>query len=244
MNRTRKTVLLLVEGIHDETALKPALKTVEKKMNIRFRIMEGDPLADDRNKGKSAKQIAGTMVSEFRNRYKLRPSDILFVAQLTDTDGVFIPDNKIIIDLDIESPDGKEYTIESIKVKDKDKQQKMKDRNKMKKEHLNALSSINKIATRPYQIFYVSRELEHVLHNINSVLSTDEKNKKASEFSEKYSSFALLKKFFNNDDILVSGDYKQTWDYIKQKNHSLERNSNFHLFLKRVEEESEKLNSE
>jgi len=242
MSKTKKIVLILNEGITDENALAPALKNIEKKFNIRFKMMEGDPLTDFKNEHKSSKEIVGSFVSQFKKRNYLKDSDILLIAQLTDTDGAFISEDRVVIDSHIKNDDRKKYELNVIKVKDEKKQKEIITRNNIKRKHLNTLSTLNVMMKRPYQIFYFSRELEHVLHNVVSI-PNKEKSKKADEFSKQYTSFESLKNFFNDDNIATSGDYKQTWNYIKRNNHSLERNTNFHLLLARIESEIKKLNT-
>lgn len=241
MSKTKKFIVLLVEGITEENALAPALKEVEDKLNVRFKIMDGDPFTDDDNKFKSSKNIIGSIVSGFKKRYKLQSNDISFIAQLTDADGVFVDKDEIMVAPDINNVDGKVYELGNIKVRDEKKKEQIHRRNEIKKEHLIVLSNTNEIASIPFQIFYFSRNLEHVLFGTPTLYADQDKSDKASEFSEEYESFEALKNFFNNNDIRVTGYYEDTWDYIKENNHSLERNSNFHLLLEWIEEEIEYL---
>jgi len=237
---SKKIVLILAEGISEEDALKPALKKIEKRLDIRFRFEGGDVLSDEKNENIPSKKLIGDIASKYKKRYYLNPSNILLIAQLTDIDGVFISEDKVIIDSDIKSSDGKEYALNCIKTRNESKRTEMINRNNRKKKHLNTLSTTHIIMQRPYKIFYFSRELEHVLHNTIS-MPDGEKTKKAHEFSTEYDSYEEFKVFFNHDDVVVAGNYEQTWNYIKDVNHSLERNSNFHLLLEWIEEEVKKL---
>lgn len=241
MSKTKKFIVLLVEGITEENALAPALKEIEEKLNVRFKIMDGDPFTDDHNKFKSSKNIIGSIVSGFKKRYKLQSKDISFIAQLTDADGVFVKKDEIMIAPEIDSFDGKTYELKHIKVRDEKKKEQIHRRNEIKKEHLVVLSNTNEIVNRPFQIFYFSRNLEHVLFGTPTLYDDQDKSDEAREFSEIYATFEALKTFFNQDDIRVTGYYEDTWDYIKEANHSLERHSNFHLLLEWVEEEIEYL---
>ncbi|MCL2560316.1 MAG: hypothetical protein FWE07_07485 [Turicibacter sp.] len=234
---TKKFIVLLVEGITEENALAPALKEMEASLNVRFKIMDGDPFTDDDNKKKSSKNIIGSLVATFKKRYKLQSKDIAFIAQLTDADGVFVEEKEITIAPEIDSDDGKMYELEMIKVRDAKKKEQIHRRNRIKKEHLIVLSNTNEIASCPFQIFYFSRNLEHVLFGTPVLGVGQDKSDEAWEFSETYASFESLKEFFHSDEIKVDGYYDETWDYIKADRHSLERNSNFHLLLEWVEEE-------
>lgn len=80
-------------------------------------------------------------------------------------------------------------------------------------------------------MYYFSCNLEHVLHDeIN--MHDDMKRTAAIEFSESYyGKESEFIDFINNKKISVQGNYKETWDFIKEYNHSLMRYSNFHLFF-------------
>lgn len=83
----------------------------------------------------------------------------------------------------------------------------------------------------PYRIFYMSRNLEHAFLGRAQNLSDAQK--------ERYA--ALLNAKFENDDKLFarvieklwnmhgSLDWSDSWQYVREGCHSLERGSNFHL---------------
>ena len=244
MSNAKKFIVLLVEGITEENALAPALKEVESKLNVRFKIMDGDPFTDVSNTKKSSKNIIGSIVSSFKKRYKLQSKDIVFIAQLTDSDGVFVDEDQIIIADSIQNIDGKIYGSSVIKVRDIKKKEQINRRNSIKKERLTVLTNTHEIANSPFQIFYFSRNLEHVLFGIPLLCDDQDKSDEAWEFSENHKTFDALKDFFNQEEIKVPGYYEDTWDYIKEGTHSLERNSNFHLLLDWIEEEIEYLESQ
>lgn len=237
MSKTKKFIVLLVEGITEENALAPALFEMEEKLNVRFKIMDGDPFTDDKNKYKSSKSIVGSIVNSFKKRYKLQTRDIAFVAQLTDTDGVFVEKDGITIAPEIKNWDGKRYELSTIQVRDAKKKEQIGRRNQIKKAHLIVLSNTHEIVQCPFQIFYFSRNLEHVLFGTPTLEATQDKSDEAWEFSERYATFSALKAFFEDENIKVPGYYEDTWAYIKEKKHSLERHSNFHLLLEWIEEE-------
>ena len=82
----------------------------------------------------------------------------------------------------------------------------------------------------PYRIYYFSRNLEHVLHNIISNLTKEQKKDLSNKFEEEYD--GDVEKFLHFiSQYAVSGNYSETWDFIKQNKNSLNRHCNIHLFF-------------
>ena len=81
----------------------------------------------------------------------------------------------------------------------------------------------------PYKIYYMSCNLDHVLHDKPN--ATDEEKKANSlDFTEMYyDDINAFIKFISESTFSQCTDYKESWDYIKQDKHSLERNSNLGL---------------
>ncbi|MDY4011171.1 MAG: hypothetical protein SOY60_05860 [Fusobacterium gastrosuis] len=68
-----------------------------------------------------------------------------------------------------------------------------------------------------YKIYYMSCNLEHVLHNKLENLTDDEKKELANQFADKfYEKEYEFVKFINNSDFKVLGNYEDTWDFIKK----------------------------
>lgn len=77
----------------------------------------------------------------------------------------------------------------------------------------------------------MSSNLDHVLYNkLNS--TDDEKENDAHNFAEKYKDDLIgFKSFIRESDFSVNKVFTDSWDYIKQEKHSLERHTNFGLCL-------------
>ena len=74
--------------------------------------------------------------------------------------------------------------------------------------------------------------MEHVLHNISKNLSNEQKKDLSESFDLKYEDkLEEFISFINDSEFAVGGDYKQTWDFIKQGINSLNRYSNIHLLF-------------
>lgn len=157
------------------------------------------------------------------------PSDAdsleLYFSKFFDMDGAFVDDSVIIED---ETKDKFVYTLESVIVPNR---QVAIERNEHKRENLNILSSRTSVMWNniPYKIYYMSCNLDHVLHDKPN--ATDEEKKANSlDFTERYyDDINAFIKFISESTFSQCTDYKESWDYIKQDKHSLERNSNLGL---------------
>ena len=95
-------------------------------------------------------------------------------------------------------------------------------RNKQKSELMLKLYSTGKIKNIPYRVYYNSRNLEHVLYDILTNLSDEEKQQLADDFSLKYEEHLQnFIDFISSNSISVSGSYKETWKFIQEGSNSL-----------------------
>ena len=106
------------------------------------------------------------------------------------------------------------------------------DRNKQKSLVLKTLSSAQQLSKIPYTIYFLSRTLEHVLHNKIENLSNQEKTELSEKFDNLYADdLEGFLRFIKDEAFAVKGDYKQTWEFIKQDTNSLKRYCNLHLLF-------------
>jgi hypothetical protein len=76
--------------------------------------------------------------------------------------------------------------------------------------------------------------MDHVLHNKQNS-SDEEKEKDALLFAKKYKQdIEGFIKFIAESDFSVRSNYVESWNYIKQECHSLERHTNLGLCLTTV----------
>lgn len=92
----RKVVLFIVEGPTDGAALNSVFKAFFQQPSHRFQIVFGDITSDWNSKPSNIKRKVNDIIKDFINRYRYSKKDISQVIQLVDTDGAFIPDEKII----------------------------------------------------------------------------------------------------------------------------------------------------
>lgn len=154
----------------------------------------------------------------------LKKSDIIQIVHLIDMDGAYIGSDQIQVE-DIEGFAYSETAITASSV------ERVTERNNRKQQVINRLSLCPKISGIPYSMYYFSCNLEHVLHNeVN--LADELKVEYAEQFSDSYyKTESTFVDFIRDEQFAVTGDYKETWEFIKQGGNSLKRYSNFHLFF-------------
>lgn len=110
--KNRNVIVFIVEGITDKDSLYGILSELYEDKNIVFSIVGGDITTD---KSTSVKNIDSKVVSYIKKaieRDKFNKSDITRIVHLIDTDGAYIPDEKIIYN-DIDKPYYSEKNIET-----------------------------------------------------------------------------------------------------------------------------------
>lgn len=221
----KKVVLVIVEGSSDDTALGVMLNQIYDKDKVYVHIMHGDITT---RKGVRSDNIVGKIGNEIRkyaksNRYTSK--DFKQIIHIVDTDGAYIPNENIILD----SAHNKIfYESDGIHTPD---QQGIIDRNKQKTDNLYRLRGTGQIWNVPYRIYYMSCNLDHVLHNKRNSMD-DEKETDAYIFAKKYKNdIEGFVKFICESDFSVSGDYKESWVYIENGLNSIDRYTNLGICI-------------
>lgn len=222
--KTKKVILFIVEGITDKTSLGGIIDKIVKDENVRFHITNGDITSDRFTTGKNAVMKVNAHIKRFLDSNFFRKGDLLKVVHIIDTDGAYV-DQKFIEVADV---DGFRYSTECIRAKSIEA---VLQRNEKKRQVLNRLYTCPKIAGIPYSMYYFSCNLEHVLHNEMN-MDDDKKTEVAEAFADSfYGKEDEFIEFIRNNEFAAVGNFRETWDFIKDKNHSLKRYCNFHLFF-------------
>ena len=232
----KKIVFVIVEGPSDEEALGVLLNRIYDSKAVYVQVMHCDITTEsDVNAGNVVAKI-GDVVKKYAGR-AFKPGDFSRIIHITDTDGAFIPDDAVVEDAAAVKP---LYSVTEIRTQRKSG---IENRNQRKRECLNRLSSSSRIWGVPYQIYYMSCNLDHALYGkLNS--TDDEKEADAFAFAKKYrNDIQGFMKFISESDFSVAGSYPQSWQFIRQGLHSLERHTNFGLCFQEETVDSENKSS-
>jgi len=226
----KKIVFVIVEGPSEDDALGVLLEQIYDKNHVFLYIAHCDITAEFYSNSSSynIKTRVGNIVKEYAKSNHLDKKDFQEIVHIVDTDGAFIPDVNVCEDVSRNEPN---YTPTKILTRNVDK---IRERNKRKSQSLNKMILSEAIWGVPYQVYYMSCNLDHVLYDKQNSSDAD-KEKDSLAFAQKYrrdvDSFVHL---ICDSDFSVSGEYKETWNYIREGLHSLERHTNFGICLKKA----------
>ena len=224
----KKVVMILLEGPSDATALGAYFKDFFSNDKVVTNILYTDITSQHGVYPDTIKARVGRHISNELRRLKLTKSDLISVIYVVDLDGAFIPDTAIKLD---ETKDTFIYEDDGIHYKDVNA---VVNRNTQKKQNVETLykNTSGICGGVMYHIYYMSCNLEHVLHNIRQV-SPEDKEKLAYEFAERYKgNMNGFLKFLKESDFSVCTNYKDSWDFVAEELHSLERHTNVGLCFK------------
>ena len=219
----KKIVFVIVEGPSDQMALELLLDKIFINEQVRVKVVHADITTEFLGRSENIVTKVNELVKGYRNANRLTPKDFKEIIHIVDTDGAFIPDSCVVEDATAEDP---VYTPKEIRTKNKSG---IEDRNQRKRNNLGKLVWTKSIGSIPYRIFYMSCNLDHVLHN--KQMSTDkEKNDDATRFAQKYKdNLSGFIDFISNSDFSVQKPYKESWEFIKEGTNSLNRYTNIAL---------------
>lgn len=219
----KKIVFVIVEGPSDEEALDAVISKLFDVNTVYVHIMHGDVTTMNLPRNSNVVSKIGDEIRHYAKSNHFDKTDFKEIIHIVDTDGAYIPDENIHEDVTLNEV---VYSEADIRAKSK---RNIENRNSRKRDSLNRLSSLKKIWNVPYQVFYMSCNLDHVLYNkLNS--TDEEKERDAFMFAKKYKSVPEeFKRFICKSEFSVMTGYKESWNYIKQDLHSLERHTNLGL---------------
>lgn len=233
MGREKKVLLFVVEGPTEETALASIMEGVFSSNRIFFDVVHGD-ITVQKGAAKNPRECVRDLVLAQMGRSKgYGWNDLERIIQICDTDGAFVPADRVML-----SPaPGIEYADTAILTSNPDG---IRARNSKKAEVMNQLSHVHVLTYRsksvPYGLYYFSRNMEHALHGRGEALTDREKIRLANQFRRRFEADPVgFKEFISSGDVLVPGDYRQTWDYLGDGVRSLGRGSNVALAVDSVE---------
>lgn len=225
----KKIVFIIVEGPSDDEALGVILNRLYDKNAVHLEIVHGDITSERSVTPKNIAAKIGNLVRGYAaaNHYKV--ADFQEVIHLIDMDGAYISEDFVAEDAEMEKPF---YTTEEIRTA---RPKHLIERNRRKSENVNRICFINRVwNSLPYSAYYMYVNLDHVLYNKPN--STDEeKETNAYLFAKKYKeNLADFLRFISDSDFSVCLDYRQSWEYIQEGRHSLERHTNLGICFKEM----------
>ena len=228
MSKTKKVILFIVEGITDQTALGNVLTSLLDNETVRFAMTDGDSTTSRDGTAGNVINRVNAIVKSALQKYAFRLSDLIGAVHLIDTDGAFIPNAAILGKANAEHI---EYTSDTIYTAHVDS---IVARNTQKRNLVSILRSKSEIASKPYKMFYFSRNMEHALHNEARDLTSDEKMQLAEQFDDTYADRPQdFVEYLRSGGFAAPGNYEESWKFISDGTHSLERWSNFHVYFEK-----------
>ncbi len=233
MAKSKQVVLFLVEGRSEQFALEGVLDSLSSDI-VLFHVINSDITSDKDTTTNNVKEKITAHIKNFIDERKIPKESILKVIHLVDTDGAYIPDANIIVDKSLTKF---VYSLTDISA---NSHENVSTRNQNKRKILDMLVSTKTVFKNlSYEVYYFSCNLDHVLYDeIN--LAEGLKTKKADEFYDRY--FDKSDEFVDficNSPFSVHGSYVSTWDFIKIGLNSLNRYTNFNVYLASVLDQDE-----
>ena len=221
----RKVILVIVEGISEETALGTLLTKIFPSNLVFVDVICGDITTREGVSGAKIVAAVRDEIKRYAERNKLKQKDFQEVIHLIDTDGVYIENSNVIEDSDALSPIYLQTGIRTCRKTG------IEGRNSQKRENLNRLWPKGTIWNVPYRVYYMSCNLDHVLYDKPN--SSDcEKEENAIKFAEKYEfDVPGFKQFMTLSAFSVMSGYKESWEFISKGLNSLKRYTNMGLCL-------------
>lgn len=221
----RKIVFVIVEGPSDDEALGMMLEKTFDKNTVFVHITHGDITSMEGIHASNIINAIANMVKGYAKSNHLGYSRFLEIIHIIDMDGAFVPDDCIVYDAGAKKP---VYSLMEIRTANRIG---IQHRNEIKRQCINRLSNTSTVWSIPYQIYYMSCNLDHVLYDKQNS-SDDEKEADALSFALRYrNDLDGFIRYMTESDFSVITNYLDSWKYIKGGVHSLERHSNLGICL-------------
>ena len=227
----KKIVFIIVEGPSDDEALGVIFTRLYDKNAVHVEITHGDITSDlSVTPGNIVSKI-GNLIRGYARSNHYRAADFQEVIHLIDMDGAYVPETAIIEDKQAKKV---LYTTTAIHTRNPEQ---IKERNRRKRENIDRICFTNKIwGSVHYRAYYMSSNLDHVLYD--KLNSTDiEKENNAYNFAVAYKDHLDdFLTFISDSEFSVCGDFRISWQFIKEGCHSLERYTNLGICFKGIRE--------
>lgn len=226
----KKIVFVIVEGPSDEEALGVLLNQIYDRNVLYVHIMHCDITTDYKVTASNIVRKTCGEIQKYAKNNHYTKKDFAEIIHIVDMDGAYIPDQNIVENKNAVKTI---YTPSQIQTSNREK---IISRNERKRANLDRLVVCSSMWDIKYRVYYMSCNLDHVLYG--KMNSTElEKEQDAYKFAMKYhDQVPAFLKFISGSDFSVSGEYEDSWKYITQECHSLERHTNLGLCFRGLHE--------
>lgn len=238
-NKRKKVLFVIVEGESDSQLFYEELQQKYSKELVVIKAYHGDIFTDPEQQDVEIRE----RIRQFfvKRMGELQLKDFLGILHFSDTDGAFVTDDKVQVDQNqdrniLNKVDG--ILVNSIKQKES-----IHYRNKVKKANTHAVQFIENITYKrvkiPYRLFYLSQHLEHVVFNELNV-PQDEKQKNIITFLNSVGTQPTVHNLLSSQlpplPDNVENKHMESWKFIHQGDHSLQRYTNAILMYEFIDQ--------
>ena len=200
----KKVIVFIVEGSSDEAALGTVMEDYFASNEVRFVVIHGDITLKDYVSLDNILTKINEQLETVKRKYRYNQGDFIKIIQITDTDGVYIPEADVK-EADVEKPQYYEDHIDAPNV------EAITNRNRRKGEILYKLRKTGKINGTPYRIYFNSCNLEHVLYGELKDFTDEEKQILSDDFADRFEGNDFIA-LISDPELAVPGSYQKTWD--------------------------------
>lgn len=226
----KRVVFVIVEGPSEDTALGVLLSKIYDANAVYVHIWHGDITSDSSvNPGNIISKL-GKVVTKYAEDNHYKKEHFQEIIHIIDTDGTYIPDENIV-----EDATAQELVYSETEIRTNNRKEAIL-RNERKRNNIDKLCGCKSVWSVPYGVYYMSSNLDHVLYG--KMNSTDEeKEQDAYKFAKEYKdNVPGFLTYISESEFSVNMDYNESWNFIRQGLHSLERHTNLGLGLGGKEE--------
>ena len=222
----KQIIFVIVEGTSDDEALGLLLNKLFDKDVVYVHITHGDVTTESGTNATNISSKIASQIIRYARSNHLSKQHFKEIIHIVDMDGAYIPDCRVFNDNSATKPI---YSLTGIRTKNV---QGICSRNMQKRQCLDRISTMRSAWGVPYQVYYMSCNLDHVLYNKQNA-SDKEKEQNAVAFARQYKeNITGFVEYISESPFSVTDDYLSSWNYIKQECHSLERHTNLGICFK------------
>lgn len=226
---SNRKILIFVEGPSDMITIKALMDSFASAYDENIIVLKGDVFSDWDIK--NVKEHLEVKVNAFCASNGLSiEKDIECIIQVTDSDGCFIVDDKVIHD---SSSAGFTYEDDGIHCMNRDS---VIQRNHRKTSNVLGIYDCGNLCGVPFRLYYMSCNIDHVFHGERNMVYT---NKIGASKRLSYSIRRTPDKYrhlLNSTEIKLGTDYISSWKELMKGNESLNRHTNISYFLEELDE--------